>query len=729
MSRDLKDLMSGLPVRTMDDVLVPGRWRLQSCTSGALLNGIEVADGDRVVPRRDRSWLLQLDQGAKRDGVFNQLVLASSADSDALSQMNEQFKSMLAAGAVWDDWVATSPLAPRLDEFLRIREFDEVLEENLVFLETVCASPRTHLKIESDLVPAARARRVARQAIVRLASHREDWERPTILGVRPRRVLCLVPDDDADIYENRLAARLVDHIRIYLQIRLARLAAIRRMLDQIGDHASGAASGQHWRRDRLYVLWAEAVKDDGATDIATRTQTRLDALYIRVLGLLDSPLYRAVPHGAPVSGLRYTNILSNDPHYRKVATLWKRWSELGTERPLTDQQVYDRQQAVCSAMSWFSWLVVVRAAGQLKFEPDDTCRMTAVDGTEIRLTGPVADCTITPPRDGVVTIRCGNATIRVVGLPAVLAGDCDADVNELRRQLAAAATSASEEHVLLLHLPSPREQADPQAEPSALTQRHSVCPWEPDIARGMKLTMLPISPWDIASIERIARYLRWHLHEPALLAYPPTVHCSMPVALSSTDWFTPGDNRDAWRVLRRPKPREKGMSDLMAALKEALYKTAASAGGKRAQYARRDADERIDQLRTQFDTAFVAIDKLCVCPVCWDRHGNLKSLDAQSVAFSVECSGCSSVWGVLRCRCGVRFPVIRLQNINRLIADFPFRGDGWIDALLGSDVLSVPCHQSRGEMSLVCPSCKQCSCSSHPPSVWTSPLSVDTQSY
>ncbi|MBX3368582.1 MAG: hypothetical protein KF912_14835 [Phycisphaeraceae bacterium] len=715
MTTDLKDLLSGQPVRKGDNALVPGRWWWPSCPAGAVMNGIEVADGDRVVPRRDRSWSLQCDRLARRDGEFSQRVIASSADTDALSQMNEQFEARLASRAVWDDWVAASPLAPRLDDYLRIRTFDEILEENLVFLETVCATPRTHLKVESDLVPTARARRVARQAIARLASHREDWERPTVLGVRPRRVLCLVPDENADIYENRLAARLVDHIRLYLQVRLARLADIRRMLSQISDHASGAASGHHWRRDRLYALWAGAVQDDAAVDVAVHTQARLDALYIRVLGLLDSPLYRAVPHGAPVSGLRYTNILSNDPHYRKVATLWKRWTELGAERPLSDQQVYERQQSVCSAMSWFSWLVVVRAAEQLHLQPEASFQSTTVDDIPIQLVGPVADCTITPPRDAVVTIRCGNVAIRVVGVPAVLDGETGGDIESQRRQLGDAATGASEDHVLLLHLPASRVQASSPAELHPTANWHSACAWEPGTTHGTKLSILPISPWDIASVERVARYLRWHLHAPQLLAYPPKVRCSIPGTPAGMEWTVRGENRHEWRVLRRPKPREKGLADLLSTARDALYKATASAGGKAAQHARRDADERAEQCRAQIDTAFASIDKLCVCPVCWEAHGNLELLDLPSAAFSVECPGCSSVWGVFRCRCGTRFPVIQLQNIERLVNGSSFRGDGWIDALLGCDVLSVPCHQSRGKVSLVCPSCKQCACSAHSP--------------
>ena len=62
MTTDLKDLLSGQPVRKGDNALVPGRWWLPSCPAGAVMNGIEAADGDRVVPRRDRSWSLQCDR-------------------------------------------------------------------------------------------------------------------------------------------------------------------------------------------------------------------------------------------------------------------------------------------------------------------------------------------------------------------------------------------------------------------------------------------------------------------------------------------------------------------------------------------------------------------------------------------------------------------------------------------------------------------------------------------
>jgi hypothetical protein len=75
------------------------------------------------------------------------------------------------------------------------------------------------------------------------------------------------------------------------------------------------------------------VQDNSAAELAAHTTAKLEAMYVRVLGLIDSPLYRAVPRGALVTGLKYTNIFLNDRDYRKVALLWKRWSEEGLERP------------------------------------------------------------------------------------------------------------------------------------------------------------------------------------------------------------------------------------------------------------------------------------------------------------------------------------------------------------------------------------------------------------
>jgi hypothetical protein len=331
----------------------------------------------------------------------------------------------------------------------------------------------------------------------------------------------------------------------------------------------------------------------------------------------------------------------------------------------------------------------------------------------IRLVGPVADCTITPPRDAVVTIRCGDVAIRVVSVPAVLDGETGGDIDSLRRQLGDAAEGASEQHVLLLHLPASRVQASSPAELHPPANYHSASAWEPGTTHGTKLSTLPISPWDIASVERVARYLRWHLHAPQLLAYPPRVRCSIPGIPAGMKWTVRGENRDECRVLRRPKPREKGLADLLSIARDAVYKAVASAGGKAAQHARRDADERAEQLRAQIETALASIDKLCVCPVCWEANGNLEPLDLPSAAFSVECPGCSSTWGVFPCRCGERSPFIRLQNIARLVNGNSFRGNGWIDALLGCDVLCVPCHRSRGNVCLVCQKCKQCACNSH----------------
>jgi hypothetical protein len=348
-------------------------------------------------------------------------------------------------------------------------------------------------------------------------------------------------------------------------------------------------------------------------------------------------------------------------------------------------------------MSWFSWLVVVRAAEQLHLQPEASFQSTTVDDIPIQLVGPVADCTITPPRDAVVTIRCGNVAIRVVGVPAVLDGETGGDIESLRRQLGDAATGASEDHVLLLHLPASRGQASSPAEPHPTANWRSACAWEPGTTHGTKLSILPISPWDIASVERVARYLRWHLHAPQLLAYPPKVRCSIPGTPAGMEWTVRGENRDEWRVLRRPKPRENWGPVVHC---DAHYKATASAGGKAAQHARRDADERA-QCRAQI-TQHSRASISCAYPVCWEGTAILNFLhrrhSASSALDAVRCGACfDAVAAVIHAE-------HRTSGQRQLVVT-----DGSMPSL--AVTCYVPCHQSRGKVSLVCPSCKQCACS------------------
>ncbi len=713
MINGLLDLITGRSVPAAQHPVVPGQWALLKPNGVVQINGIIAAHGDRLVARRDSSWSVELPSGLREAGAFEPGLAPGSLEIEALEQMSEVFEGKLGGRSPWQGWAEMSPLAPKLHEHLHQKPFEHTIATHLKYLEAVCSSPRSHLRLEADLVPTARARKLARNAITRLASHREDWERPTVLGVRPRRVLCVVPEVELDLYENRVAARLVDHLRVYLQGRLEKLTRIRRMIDQSADHSEGAARGHHRRRDRLYQLWADAVQDNSAAELAAQTTAKLEAMYVRVLGLIDSPLYRAVPRGALVTGLKYTNIFLNDRDYRKVALLWKRWSEEGLERPKSDKAVYERQQRVCSAMEWFTWLLVVRAAEQLKLAPDVSSSTTPVDDIAIRLDGPVSTCVVTPPRDGVVILQSGEKRIRILGLPVSLTGQDAASTMRRIQDLDALAAGAVEDVVIALHLTQPRPDSGGEEWRVASTRLSAAGAWEPSVASDSKLTLLAVSPWDIGSVERLARCLRWHLHAPLLLSYPPRAHCSMPREIAGQGWIVAGNGRDNWRVLRKPRGKDLTLDALISAAKQDSAKASASAGGKATKYAARDAEKRCDLLREQIEQAITTIDRMQVCPVCWETEGQLVPLDERTGSFRVSCPACSSHWGVYACRCGESFPFLEPQSFERLLESDPKRDPGWVDLILGADALAVPCELSFGRPSLVCPKCKSCTCSIH----------------
>jgi len=70
--------------------------------------------------------------------------------------------------------------------------------------------------------------------------------------------------------------------------------------------------------------------------------------------------------------------------------------------------------------------------------------------------------------------------------------------------------------------------------------------------------------------------------------------------------------------------------------------------------------------------------------------------------FSCTCSDCSTTWGTIACcRCSKSIPVLRLHGTDRTtLAGEP----GWVDRMLGADVLAVPCVVGT-EIGFVCPSC------------------------
>jgi len=703
MSNSWIDILTGLTPNLNQPVL-HGQWMLTSPDTTFRINGLEVRERDRLVAQKNHVWSYGKSGGSSVSESFAQKTLPNKTDTDVLLQMNGLFETTYQSANTYKGWAAHSPLTPSLQDHIKITSFDKILENKIIFLEEVCKHPRTHLRMDTDLQPVARARRIARQAIVRLASHREDWDRPTVLGVRPKRILCLVPEEEYDLYENRVAVTLVNKMRSYLLDRLSKLHNILRMVNQV-DHSKEAASDHIWRRNRLYALWGGVLNDKSVEQLAYTTQKRLDALYKRVLALLDSVLYRSVPKTIPVTALRFTNIFTNDINYRQIALLWKHWDKLNLARPLSEANYYQNHQKICNGMSGFARVLVTKALTQLHLNPINLPGVIKTKHMDFELIhGPLGDCQIVLDSKAGVVLTTSCSRIRIVGIPSAIAAETSEDFITLRKKIESSISTLKEDHVLLLHLPANRSHDS--TEPLAMADNRlplKATSWKPPIDKSLKLSLLEVSPWDLASVERLARFLRWHLYAPKFLEYPPQLKLPIPKGFTNIDWLLVGQARDERILLRKPTIRESSIISLMKAIYDATFKDLSMRGGKGIQNARRNTDAKVKEYNKILELNLASINLLCICPVCNRANNELKPLDMFGKSFEVNCPGCNAAWGIYACgekniagnTCNNRVPFIMPMHTEFFMQHGELNKDEWVDSILGADILIIPCLENN----------------------------------
>ena len=284
-------------------------------------------------------------------------------------QLGQALRDPDCAKRGWLEWSGISPLAPGLDEAVKPHPFEDRIEAEIEHLAAVCRNPRTHIRRETERVLVARARRIARDAPARLASHTEDWEHRTIAGIRPRRILADIRKNDgtstrtgwrcdsSTISSRGCAGGLPKYAASAMTV-YARMEKIR-----------GSVSGTRHRAHRIYTLWGEGW-DNSPSEVAESTLKRLEDLLYKFLGLMDSRLYKHIPGRARApGGLRTTNLFGNDEHYRGVARLWHEWSRLAVPRASSPSELRARYQDLHRGFDAWCMLVIVRACSQLRLDP------------------------------------------------------------------------------------------------------------------------------------------------------------------------------------------------------------------------------------------------------------------------------------------------------------------------------------------------------------------------
>ena len=299
-------------------VVEPGRYRL---SRGTVLNRtIALAAGDLLWS--DGGSLCDLDDEPCRTFALAGDELGAKTPEGVVDAAVQAVVEQLTPGG----FELSSPVMPaQLGDLASPTELELQLDGVLRrgHLQAIASRPRMAMRYDSELLPVSRAKRLAHDAVTRLASHSEDWLRREITGVVPRTLKAEVSDDDVAIYENVVFARLLDRLEHVLRRRIREVDVLLRKQDQATALAH-AERLDYRLRNALCSLWGLSFADSPVSaKAATSTRLLLQTLLGKVRQLKRCPLYAAIPpaHQVPLA-LRSTNVLQHDTHYRCLRPLW-----------------------------------------------------------------------------------------------------------------------------------------------------------------------------------------------------------------------------------------------------------------------------------------------------------------------------------------------------------------------------------------------------------------------
>ncbi len=310
------------------------------------------------------------------DGVSFELEV-SKLDTKELAQRDIAFQALeeiKALGELSDIERLPSPVIPpgiahRFDH----SQLEVELLEALQFghLHSIAKSPRISMRYDEELLPVSRVKRTANNYQRHLAAHSECWQQRTFTGIVPKKLQAKISEDEVHIYENRVYARLLDHLERYVIGALARLRVLNETL-QKGLDLEGSDSLHRSLRHALCETWGESFSQGEAEKLKSLSESQLkqfDEQLKKIQQLKQSATYRSIPRGAEVPlALKGTNILMNDPHYLKVRRVWELWVKEVASNFKDPVLVFRQRQNQEELYRYYIGLLVLRAHKKLGWE-------------------------------------------------------------------------------------------------------------------------------------------------------------------------------------------------------------------------------------------------------------------------------------------------------------------------------------------------------------------------
>lgn len=660
--------------------LVPGQWMYVG-EQHIRVRDAEMHQGEVLLPAVDGRFRAPSMSSVRTDAEY-------FPDEDALRSLRLVGDRLaILETDTWSEWIRETPLLPTLNDTLDETPLERQVAANIGYLEAACDRPRTHLRTDEERILVSLCKRSSSRASEVLAAHSEDWDRRTLWGVRPRRILGLVREELFDIYENRVAVALVDHLDAALLRRIRAVRRIVQLLRQREDYQHILEKSANYRRARrILELWSEALAHTGQLAHAEAVERRLLIIRRRILALKNTRLYRHIGgvHSAGLQ-LRMTNVLIYDDTYRKVADLWVAWEQHIRSSAADPGVQWQQDQAAAAGFDRFVFLLVVRALDSLGFRPVESNRETPL-GNRARwdLEGATGLLTIERNALGVEVRSSFAATpLRIVGLPAMLRGS--PSVGLWMDSL------PSGERLVIASLSPDRVAAPPEVQ-----RRLLHCAYD---AEEKHPVFVEVAPWDLESVERVARTLRQYAWSALFGEYP--FRAELPADSSLPPAF-PGWVRVADRTLRVVRPPAAYDPSWRGLEHRAMQAAAVLMEARRRleECDPRDSRKRL-RLKHELDIAQSQVESvdqlveftrratentrlLLICPIC-ETRADVDAFEQTDDFFRCRCEECNSEWGRRSCHsCGQAFPYLAFDGNQ------PSDNLTEADRRYGSDVLALP---------------------------------------
>lgn len=728
-----RDRISGHPAKTapISGTLV-GRWVIDTGSHYVFMNSASAKEGDFLVPEPSGHWEVLADDGLRHTGTVARSQAPDDLEAESVRTIGDKLENLALQGASWLQWIDVVPLVPGISEKVDPQPLELLVRKDFGQLEAVCRKPRTHLHIEVERVPVSQARRIPPVAASYLAAHTEDWDQPLIRSILPKRILAEVRNDQFDIYENRVTARLLDNLSTYFNRRIRELRRLLNMFQQKEDY-SGSVGGTYPRVRRISSLWGKLIDANEGRKKAEAALRKLENVKYNVLGLLGSPLYERVPRRAFVpTTLKTTNILTNDQHYRRVAGIWREWAKTGASRTRSPSELHAEAQRLCRGLDSFAMLLTARALDTLGYVPTEAgIEMPLVRGGSLPVRGHGVDLELSWHPNGTISIALGKRELIIVTVAMDLRAGPNEQVRESLRQIHEGILGREFGAVLVLFLAPDDERASVDSELLDSLQTVGNDPRNTIAIGGC----LPVSPWEIGSTERVGRALRWFLSSARFVDYPQRV--SIPQAARGTievkehtRWLESKDGGATlefrtpphafeWALLNLTETKRKVAADLKAArsarlrisdeLRQALSDRRTGALNQQKHAALEEerrcecVEKAVDELANALDEAHAKSVALLVCPTCRtiaDPARDFESRDQD--CFRCSCEGCRTKWETRLCSKGHRYAAMLPSGE---FVDTDDQRSGWEDRIYGCDILALPARKGDGRWGFVCPEC------------------------